>query len=1041
MLELPLSAAQERFWFLDRFEPGQPNNVTLSRRLAGPLDPGLLGDALTAVLSRHEAMRATFAERDGRPVQTIADPYPLALEQHDLRGDAWAEQRARDIGQRVLETRFDLAKGPLLRVVSVCLAEHDHVLIVAAHHIVCDGSSLSILLRDLRAVYAAALEGRVHEWAPIPFTWADYVREQADTPPEKVEQDLAYWRERLAGVGALTLPTDLARPTFKTPRTERVQHDLNRGLAARLGRLAKDQRCTLFMVLLAAYQVLLGRHAGQDDVCVGVAGAGRDRTDLEPLVGLFVNTLVLRGDLTGDPSFRQLLGRTRATALEAYAHQEIPFERLVGELDVARDVSRTPLFETMFTLHLYERADMALLPGVTGTAFGVGAAQTLFDIVCDAWEKADGGIGLIARYDSALFTPETMQNLLRRYEILLHSALDDPDRPISGLRLDDPAASRGVLALGQGPRRQYAGTVLDLMAPHTGRAIGDCGYTELTFRSVQIGRYLWEQQRVRPGDIVAVRMDRTADLVATLLAVWRCGAAYLPLDPGLPEARAAWLQRDAAATTLVTDADIESALLIPPADPPSRSPGQWESDVELPGCGSRDLAYVLYTSGSTGVPKGVAVPHSALTNLLLSLRDTLDSGPGEVWLGLTSLSFDISALELYLPLITGARLVLVPDEAAKDGARVVSIIADNGVTHIQATPAGWRMLLDSGFGNTAVTALTGGEALPPRLARELRPRVKRLCNVYGPTETTVWSTLNPNGDSALGAPLGNTQLYVVDRRLHPVPAGVPGELAIGGAGVAWGYLGRPGLTALNFVPDPFGPPGSRLYRTGDRVRWTSGGKLEFLGRADNQIKIRGYRIEPGEIEARLTEHPHVGQAAVIVAGQGHDARLLAYVTAAAQAPAPAGRDLRSYLAAQLPSYLVPAQVAVLEALPLTTSGKIDRKRLPEIEVAAGARERREYVAPRTEMERAVGAIWSGVLGHEPVGTLDDFFDLGGHSLLATRVISRLTAALGIEVPIRLLFVHPVMEEFATAVEEQLISDVQRLSDKEVAALLAEEETA
>jgi amino acid adenylation domain-containing protein len=1035
MLELPLSAAQERFWFLDRFDPGQPNNVTLSRRLAGPLDADLLGDALSAVVSRHEALRATFTERDGRPIQTITDPYPFALEQHDLRGDAAAaaagaaagaaaEQRARDIGQRVFETRFDLAKGPLLRVVLVCLADQDHVLFVVAHHIVCDGSSLSILLRDLHAVYAARLEGRVHEWAPMPFTWADYVREQAGTPPEKVEQCLAYWRERLAGVGALTLATDLPRPMFKTPRTERVQHDLDRSLAARLERFAKDQRCTLFMVLLAAYQVLLGRHAGQDDVSVGVASAGRDRAALEPLVGLFVNTLVLRGDLSGDPSLRQLLARTRAMALDAYAHQEIPFERLVGELDVARDVSRTPLFETMFTLHLYERADMALLPGVTGTAFGVGAAQSLFDIVCDAWVKADGGIGLIARYDSALFTPETMQNLLRRYEILLHSALEDPDQPIWGLRLDDAAASRAVVALGQGPRRHYSGTVLDLMAPHTGLAAGDYSYAELTARSVQIARYLWEQKRVRPRDIVAVRMDRTPDLVATLLAVWRCGAAYLPIDPGLPGARISWLQQDAGAKTLVTQADVEPA-------------GQWESDVELPGCGPHDLAYVLYTSGSTGTPKGVAVPHGALTNLLLSLRDTLDCGPGDVWLGLTSLSFDISGLELYLPMVTGARLVLVPDEATKDGVRVAEIINGNGVTHVQATPAGWRLLLDSGFGNPAVTALTGGEALPPRLARQLRPRVKRLCNVYGPTETTIWSTLNPHGDSTLGGPLGNTQLYVVDSWLRPVPAGVPGELAIGGAGVAWGYLGRSGLTADRFVPDPFGPPGSRLYRTGDRVRWSSGGKLEFLGRVDNQIKIRGYRIEPGEIEARLTEHPQVGQAAVIVAGEGHDARLLAYVTPAADQAPPAGRDLRGYLTAQLPSYLVPAQVAVLDALPLTASGKIDRKRLPEIEADVQT----EYLAPRTDLERAIGTIWSEVLGRDPVGALDDFFDLGGHSLLATKVISRLTAALGVEVPIRLLFVHPVMAEFAASVEAQLVSEVQRLSGEEVAALLAQEGTA
>lgn len=1035
-------------WFLDRFDPGQPNNVVLSRRLRGPVDPDLLARAFGAVTARHDALRATFPERDGVPVQVIGDPGAFALDRRDLTGEppALREDRARRIGIELFDAPFDLAQGPLIRAALLRLGDGDHVLIVVAHHIVFDGSSQSILVRDLGEAYGALVAGGPADLAPPPVSWSRYVTEQAEQPPEKAEQALAYWRDRLADAPALNLPTDANRPLFKTPRAEQARRDLDADLTARLEQLARTQRCTLFMLLLGLYQVLLGRHAAQDDVCVGTASAGRARPELESLIGCFVHTLVLRGDLSGDPTVRELLRRTRTAALEAYAHQEIPFERLVGELDVARDVSRTPLFETMLVLHTQTRAELDVLPGVAGERFEVGISQTLYDLVVDASVTPTGQLALRVRYDSAIFTAETVEALMRRYELLLRAAVADPDRRLSELPMEDAAGQRQAIARGHGPRRRYTGTVPSLFATRAAAApdapaVGPYTYGQLDARANRIARHL-RQRGVRPGTVVGVCLPRSPDLLATLLAVWRAGAAYLPLDPALPAARMAWLREDAGIERLVTCQDHavsadgagpdEVIWLDRDASAIDRQP----MDALSPAGGPEALAYVLYTSGSTGRPKGVGVPHSALTNLLLSMRDMLASGPSDVWLGLTSLSFDISGLELYLPLVTGGRLVLVPEDDTRDGVAITRIVHEHAVTHVQATPSGWRMLLDAGFNAPEVTALTGGEALPPPLARQLRPRVRRLFNVYGPTETTIWSTATELPatvtDVSLGEPIGNTRIYVVDPRLRPVPIGVPGELTVGGAGVAWGYLGRPALTADRFVPDPYGPPGTRLYRTGDRVRWRRDGRLEFLGRTDAQVKIRGHRIELGEIEARLAEHPDVNQAAVVTAGDGADIRLVGYVTAA-PGRTPQSRPLRADLARVLPGYMVPGQIAVLDHLPLNAAGKVDRRRLPA--VGAQDLEVRDYVAPRDEIEQVVAATWAEVLGRERVGALDDFFDIGGHSLLATRVVARLGAALELEIPIRTLFLSSTVADFAVAVEELLVDDVASLSDDEVAGLI------
>ncbi|MGW4464852.1 condensation domain-containing protein, partial [Micromonospora sp. NPDC004704] len=612
MTEVPLSPAQERLWFLDRFDPGQPNNIAFARRLRGPVDSDLLARAFTVVTARHQALRATFLDRAGVPVQVIADPYPFDLERLDLTGEpeSLREERAREIGLQLFDTRFDLARGPLIRATLLTLAPEDRVLVVVVHHVIFDGSSQSILLDELGTAYGALVDGGVPDLPALAVGWADYVREQADQPAGKVEQDLAYWRERLADVPTLNLPTDLPRPLFKTPRTARVRHNLDGELTNSLQRLARVQRCTLFMVLLAGYQVLLGRHAGQDDVCVGTASAGRSRAELEPLVGYFVHTLVLRGDLSGDPTVRELLRRTRSTALEAYAHQEVLFERLVSELDVTRDVSRTPLFETMFVLHTQGQSKVSILPNVSGGPFTVGVVQTLFDLVVDAWVTPTG-LAMTARYDTGLFTEETVAAMLRRFEVLLRACTEDVDRRVSELPMDDAVGLRSVLARGQGPRRPYSGTVLSLFGTRVAAApdalaVGSLTYRGLDERANRIARYL-RRSGVAPGSVVGVCLDRTPDLVATLLGVWRCGAAYLPLDPGLPPARMSWLLTNSRAGFVVTQRNVA----MDEADPArtlwlDRDAVEVEAESAESFGGSVDpgaLAYLLYTSGSTGWPK------------------------------------------------------------------------------------------------------------------------------------------------------------------------------------------------------------------------------------------------------------------------------------------------------------------------------------------------------------------------------------------------------------------------------------------------------
>ncbi|MCC5578787.1 amino acid adenylation domain-containing protein [Microtetraspora sp. AC03309] len=1034
----PLSHAQERLWFLQRLDPDDTSSTLfVSERLLGDLDTVALGRAFAAVVERHESLRTRYPAPDGAPVQ-VPGPVPV-LDHADLTAYPAEERERRAIEIVAERTRrpFDLAAGPVLRACLITLGERDHVLHIAIHHIAVDGWALGVLTGELGTFYQAFAAGGPVPPAPL-VRYRDHAAEERARPVDTTS--LEYWRDRLAGAPALELPTDRPRTGAATPAGGSVELRLPAEVGAGIAELARRRRCTLFMALLAAYQVLLARHSGQDDVCVGSVVSTRDRPELEGVVGLFLDTLVFRGDLSGDPSFGELLGRTRAGVLGALSHRGVPFGRLVREVAPGREHGgghggergRAPLFRAQFGVHQEAEGRRMTLPGIRvepfSAPFVTGGPHAQNDLSLEVHPTPDGLVAYVV-YDADLFDRGTVERMAARFTALLGQVVAHPDVPLSRLDLLAPGERAAILARAGDDAVPYPDVTLPGLLGLSGRdpdAVAVvCGaetltYAELEAATDRLARRL-AVAGAGPGRLVALCAERSVEMLAGLLAVARTGAAYLPLDPAYPAPRLAFVLADSGADLLLTQRRLRDRL---PGDRPVvllDDPGDGVA-ADLPPLrtapGPDDLAYVIYTSGSTGRPKGVAVEHRALANLLLSFRDRLGAGPGHVWLASTSLSFDISALELYLPLVTGGRVVIAREPATGDGARLARLVAEHGVTHVQATPSGWRMLLDAGFDRSSLVALAGGEALPEALAAELRPRVARLFNVYGPTETTIWSSCwevpaDIAGGVRIGRPIANTRVYVLDRWLRPVPDGTIGDLHIAGTGLARGYLGRAGLTADRFRPDPYGPPGSRMYLTGDLARWSSGGGLECLGRTDGQVKLHGHRIELGEIEARMTEHPSVGQAAVVVRAE----RLVAYVVPAGGAPGGAPPDpgvLIEHAAAVLPAYMVPAVVMPLGALPLTPNGKVDRQVLPDPEVAAPGSGR----PPATPAERRVAAVFADVLDVEAVGADDDFFALGGHSLLAARATARLAAALGAEVAVRELFDRPTVARLAAALEDR-----------------------
>ncbi|MEW2493515.1 amino acid adenylation domain-containing protein [Streptomyces nodosus] len=1045
--DVPLSLQQTRLWFINRFEgPSPAYNVPMAARLTGPLDVAALRAALADVARRHECLRTVFPDRDGTPCQVVVDTVPeLRVTDVDPAGLAAALAVAAGEG-------FDLTAEPPVRARLLRLDDQEHVLLVVMHHIVMDEWSAVPFGRDLSAAYGARRDGGAPSFEPLPVQYADFALWQRevlgseDDPDSAVSRQLAFWRETLSGLpDELNLPVDRPRPATPSYRGGTVGFRINREVHQRLVALSRTCQASVFMTLQAGLSVLLHRLGAGTDIPLGTPIAGRGDESLDDLVGFFINTLVLRTDLSGDPDFRELLGRVREADLAAYAHQEVPFERLVEVLNPGRSMSRHPLFQVMLTLHNNPTAPFRL-PGVEVGTQRVDTGVSKFDLLFSLRESytADGrpgGVEGFVEYGADLFDEPTAERIAAAFVRVLEGVVAEPARPVSKVDVLDPVARHELLVTRNDTEHRVPAASLPArfqakVADHPDAPALVCGdeelsYAELNARANRLARLLIDRG-IGPEHIVGLALPRSVELIVALLAVLKSGAGYLPVDPEYPAERIAFMLADAAPRLLLSTTGVAGRLPAGPTlalDDPEVRAGM----AALPDTDPRDdertgpllpqhPAYLIYTSGSTGRPKGVVMPGAALVNLMSWHAAHLPAEPGARTAQFTAISFDVSAQEILSALLDGRTLVVPDEETRRDPAEFARWLRERNVTELYAP----TMLLDA-LGEAVAEHGTdlpdlrhvaqAGEALV------LGDRVRELCgatperslhNHYGPSETHVVTAHTlpadrsawPRGGAPIGRPVWNTQVYVLDAALRPVPDGVGGELYIAGAQLARGYHDRPGLTAERFTADPFGPPGARMYRTGDLVRWNHDGELEYTGRADHQVKVRGFRIEPGEIEAVLRAHPGVAQAAVVALDDGRGGRrLVGYAVPVAGA---IGRtELRAHVAAALPDHMVPGTFVLLDAFPLTPSGKLDRAALPVPEAEAP-----EGRAPRGPREEILCGLFAEVLGVGSVGVDDDFFALGGHSLLATRLVSRIRSTLGVEVAVRDVFESPTVAGLA-----------------------------
>lgn len=1031
-----LSYGQQAMWFINQLAPtSAAYNVAFCASIRSEVSVGALERALQRLLDRHPMLRTVFAEEAGRPVQHIQDRVRVAFQEIDTAGCDDAEVR-RQV-EAAYSQPFDLEAGPLLRCTLFGRGPSDSVLLLVAHHIVLDAWSMGIFVDELRTFYAAEATCATASLPGLAAEYVDFVDWQRRTLEGAEGQRLeAFWREQLHGpLPVLDLPTDRPRPSVQTFEGDVYEFWLEPSLVVALKQLARTERTTLHSLLLSAFVVLLHRWSGQDDLLVGMPTAGRDRPEFAPVIGNFVDMQVMRADCSGNPSFREALARVRQTALQAIAHQGYPLLALVKQLRLPHDPSRSPLYQVAFDLQRAVRAEdlgrlfvpgnpnLVDVGGLAMQAFQLSQQAGLLDLMLQLLELDDQIAGNI-KFNTDLFDATTIARFADQYRTLLHAIVENADQPISRLNLLSADAQQvledwnatgvdvpldvGVHQLVEAQaRRTPTATAIE-----SGRE--RLSYFELNRRGNQLAHELCARG-IGHGAVVAIHLERSADLVPAVLGVLKSGAAYLPLDPTFPPDRLAYMLEDAGAAAVVTQRSLvdhlphtaHHVLLVEDLPRTGDSP-----EVVSASASGEDLAYVIYTSGSTGRPKGVEIPHRAVVNFLHSMREQPGLSRTDVLLAVTTLSFDISVLELLLPLTVGARVHVAPSRVALDGSRLARLLSSSGATVMQATPVTWRLLLEAGWQSPdGFKALCGGEALPRELARDLLARGAQVWNLYGPTETTVWSTAarieSAEGTLSVGRPIANTEAFVVDAHGQPTPVGVAGELWIAGRGLARGYLGRPELTANKFVPHPT-REGERAYRTGDRARFMLDGRIEVLGRMDQQVKLRGYRIEPGEIEAVLAEQPQVRQA-IVVLREENGQHLVAYLTAQHDS-APNVDELRQRLRSVLPEYMVPSAFIVLDALPLTPNGKVDRNALPAPDGHRPALTG-HYVAPRDTTERDVAAIWQEVLHVSRVGVYDNFFDLGGDSLLIAQTYHRLSQTFA-PLSIATLFQHPTVESLA-----------------------------
>ena len=1033
---LPLSFAQERFWFLARLNPESPvYNGGHAFRLVGPIDIDALRDAVQDIVSRHEGLRTAFTNHDGGLAQVVSPEPAVPFSILDLRSVPEGEREGRALrhAREEFVAPFDLAHGPLLRVCIFRLSDTENLFLSTLHHIVSDGWPASVFLRELKSFYEARVTGNQVQVPELAVQFADFaVWERSWLQGDDLKRELAFWKDALpVPHSMLNLPLDRPRPAALTYRGDYCPVEIPEPLLAALKQFSRHQRMTLFMTMLAAYQTLLHRLSGQNDIIVGTPTGRRNRREVEGVIGCFINTLPLRADFSDDPTFRSLLECVRKTCLAAYAHQDVPFEKLVEEFQPKRSLNHSPLFQAMLILQPHDKRQITALCGASLTPVRLHNGSAKFDLTLDLRESADGLAGGF-EYSTDLFDRSTIARWADHFVRLLEAIVANPDARVGALPLlNSPQRERLLVEwnpTGPAPQREVcAHELISERARARPEAVAvefagaQLSYGELNRRANRLAHHL-RTVGVGPEILVGVCVERSLEMVVGLLGVLKAGGAYVPLDPSYPQQRLAHMLSDSDAGVLLSQSHLIEHLSEHDAATICLDTFDW-SDTRLSeddpdsGTTSASLAYVIYTSGSTGEPKGVEITHGSLTNFLGSMAREPGLAAGDRFLAVTTLSFDISGLELYLPLTVGACVEIATRDDAMDGFRLAARLAQGDVTAMQATPATWRLLVEAGWaGDDRLKMMCGGEALTRDLADQLLERCGELWNLYGPTETTIWSSVHRvvagAGPVPIGHPIANTQLHVLDPAMQPVPIGVPGELYIGGAGVARGYWRRPELTAERFVPDAFGEnPELRLYRTGDLGRRLVNGDLEVLGRLDHQVKLRGFRIELQEIETALNGHTEVSEAVVALFGNDSaEPHLVAYFVPY-NWPAPAAADLQALLRQKLPDYMVPTAYVPLEELPCTPNGKLDRSALPTPD---GTQQDHgvEYRAPRNKLERELAEIWQQVLGIPRAGIHDDFFDQGGHSLLAVRLMSKIEAKVGRNIPLIELFQGRTIEHIA-----------------------------
>ena len=1036
---LPVSFAQRRLWILHELERQlTAYNIPVAYRLVGRLDVASLQGALATIVARHESLRTNFQVIDEEPVQVIQRVKRFELPIVDV--SHLGEPRESTISQvlrQEVERPFDLARDLMLRVLLLRVAEDTHILLVTLHHIAADGWSLGVLSRELSVLYNAFRRGEPSPLEPLPIQYADYaVWQRQQLQGEGLDRLLQYWRRRLDGVSTLELSNG-PRPPRLSYRGDRHDFQLSSEVATALRQLSRTENVTLHMALLAAFQCVLMRYSGQHDIAIGMPTAGRSHAQLEPLIGFFVNTVVLRTDLSGHPTFRQLLHRVRQASLEAYDHQQLPFDQLVEALQPDRHPNSNPLFQVLF--HFFNFAHYNLeLQDLEVSRWHVPTRGVRFDLEVSFWERPEGIRGAIV-HSRDVFDSDFIQRMMNHFQQLLEGIAADPDQRIDELPLLSEQERRQLLVEWNAtdsdyPRDACVHQLFEEQVARTPDAIAvvfddqQLTYRELNRRANRVARYL-VAQRVGREELVGIYVERSPEMLIGLLGILKSGGVYVPLDPDYPVARLATILREARVRWVLTDHHLSGNL---PVDVPCPRPlmlsnasawaNQDDDNLSLPRF-PEHLAYVIFTSGSTGAPKGVQVRQQALTNFLHSLRRAPGITSDDVVVAVTTISFDIAGLELFLPLVVGARVSLASRKTAHDGQLLAQQVLTSRATVLQATPASWQMLIESGWsGSTGLRQFCGGEALPESLAQQLVRSGSELWNLYGPTETTIWSSVmrvDPDSvDIHLGRPINNTQLYTLDAQQHPVPWGVPGELYIGGDGLARGYLNRPDLTAEKFVPDPFSRErGQRLYRTGDVACYLPNGHLVYRGRIDRQVKVRGFRIELAEIEHSLRRHPQIDQAMVVAKEDPAGRRTLAAYLTVRSTPAPTSADLRSFLKSRLPDYMIPASFSLLEKFPSTTSGKIDARALSEREESSHF-ETVDVIPPRTPTEERLADIWRHILSAKSCGVRDDFFELGGDSLLLVRLLSAIEKDFGIRLSVDAMLRNPTIEQLALAIHEQ-----------------------